>query len=63
MSIENKIKQIDLERFAIKLHINSNYSNSKEIGDLYDKSHNLRIQKINLLKQLERKEKLNRING
>lgn len=63
MTIEEKILQIDNLRIAFKIAINSNYSNSKEIGDLYDKLYHMRIEKVNLLCKKERRDKLIQINS
>ena len=65
MSIDEKIRNIDSLRFAMKIEINSTYGvnfDGKRVKKLYDKSYELRMQKKYLLLQKERFEKLNKIN-
>ena len=63
MIIEDKIKNIDCQLFAIKLTINSNYGVSfNEFDIAYKTRYNLKLKKRNLLKQKERKQKLEKIN-
>ena len=70
-TIDKKIQQLDCTIQGIKIYINSNYStgmslpiiNSHKLYEMMDKRMELKLQKFHLLKQKERREKLNKING
>lgn len=61
MTIDDKILQLNAEIWNIKTYINSNYSDTTYIENLYNKRFELKKQVSLLLKQKERKEKLNKI--
>jgi len=63
--IENRIKQLDLIIFSIKIDVNSNYTKIPydKISELNNERNILKRKKYNLEKSLERVKKLNKING
>jgi len=65
MSIDDKILRIDNLRRALKLQINSTYHSldSGYMSELYTKQENLLKDKVNLLLQKERLEKLKKLNN
>ncbi len=61
--IEDKIKNIDCQLFAIKLEVNSYYSNLQALSDnSYNKYLALKKEKGVLLKRKNRLDKLKKIN-
>ena len=65
MTTEDKINNIDCQLFAIKIEVNSYYSstvNPPLIDNLVDKYWALKKERVLLLKQKERKLKLEKIN-
>jgi hypothetical protein len=65
MTIEDKIKNIDCQLFAIKLEVNSYYSltsNPPLTDNLVDKYWSLKKEKGILLKRKKRLDKLKKIN-
>lgn len=65
MSIDEKILRIDNLRRELKLKINSTYYSldSGDMSEFYDKQEDLLKQKVNLLLQKERIDKLNKLKN
>jgi len=63
MNIIDRINQIDFEMSIIKININSTYGiNSKiDVSNIIQKRIFLKEEKLNLIKKLERKKKLDKI--
>lgn len=65
MSIDEKILRIDNLRRELKLKINSTYYSldSGDMSEFYDKQEDLLKQKVNLLLQKERIDKLKKLKN